>query len=52
MAAGVRSKRADVMSAFAGQGTGAITAIRPAAGVLRDLVAGAEATLENTSSFI
>jgi NAD(P)H-dependent flavin oxidoreductase YrpB (nitropropane dioxygenase family) len=52
MAAGVKANRADILPGFAGQGTGAITQIRPAAEVLRDLVAGAEAALENAASFV
>jgi len=44
------AERADVAPGFAGQGIGMISAIRPAAEVLRDLVAGAERALRGATS--
>ena len=40
-AAALAAGRADVWGGFAGQGLGMIHAVRPAAEVLRDIVAGA-----------
>jgi NAD(P)H-dependent flavin oxidoreductase YrpB (nitropropane dioxygenase family) len=48
-AAGFAAGRADVAPGFAGQGIGMIHAIRPAAEVLRDLVAGAERALRSAA---
>jgi len=52
MAAAVKAKRGDVLPGFAGQGTGAIREIRPAAAVLRDLASGAEQMLRGASEFV
>ena len=46
LAAAFAAERADIAPGFAGQGIGMIHAIRPAAEVLRELVAGAERALE------
>ncbi|MBX3708063.1 MAG: nitronate monooxygenase [Pseudomonadales bacterium] len=46
MAAANRDRRGDVNPGFAGQGIGMIRAVRPAAEIFRDLVQGAERTLE------
>jgi len=43
--AGTMARRADIVPGFAGQGIGMIHAVRPAAEVLRDIVAGAERAL-------
>jgi nitronate monooxygenase len=51
LAAGVVTKRADIMPGFAGQGIGMIQKVRPAAEVLRDLVDGADAALRSAASF-
>lgn len=45
MASGIRAKRKDIIPGFAGQGMGLIHAVRPAAEVMRDLVADAERAL-------
>ena len=45
MASGIRAKRKDIIPGFAGQGMGLIHAVRPAAEVIRDLVADAERAL-------
>jgi NAD(P)H-dependent flavin oxidoreductase YrpB (nitropropane dioxygenase family) len=49
LSAAFAAERADVAPGFAGQGIGMIHAIRPAAEVLRELVAGAERALEARS---
>ncbi len=46
------AERADVAPGFAGQGIGMIHAIRPAAEVLRDIVAGAERALRAASGAV
>jgi nitronate monooxygenase len=51
-AAGAAAGRADVAPGFAGQGIGMIHAIRPAAEVLRDLVAGAERALRGAGRMV
>lgn len=51
MAAGIAAKRKDIMPGFAGQGIGLIHAVRPAAEVMRDLVAGAEQALAAAERF-
>lgn len=51
MAAGIAAKRQDIMPGFAGQGIGLIHAVRPAADVLHDLVAGAERALAAANHF-
>jgi nitronate monooxygenase len=51
LAAAMVGKRADIMPGFAGQGIGMIDEIRPAAEVLRDLAAGADAALKSASAF-
>jgi nitronate monooxygenase len=43
--AGAMARRADIVPGFAGQGIGLIQKVRPAAEVLRDIVAGAERAL-------
>ena len=45
MASGIRAKRKDIIPGFAGQGMWLIHAVRPAAEVMRDLVADAERAL-------
>lgn len=52
MAAGVRARRADVLPGFAGQGTGAIHSVRPAAEVLRTMALEAEQVLKGASAFV
>lgn len=52
MAAGIRAKRADILPGFAGQGTGAIRSVRPAAEVLRDLALEAEQALKGASAYV
>jgi NAD(P)H-dependent flavin oxidoreductase YrpB (nitropropane dioxygenase family) len=47
--AGAMARRADIVPGFAGQGIGMIHAVRPAAEVLRDIVAGAERALAAAS---
>lgn len=49
MAAGRHARRADIVPGFAGQGIGMIHEVRPAADVLRDLAAGAEAALNGAA---
>jgi NAD(P)H-dependent flavin oxidoreductase YrpB (nitropropane dioxygenase family) len=51
-AAAFAAGRADIAPGFAGQGIGMITAIRPAADVLRDLVAGAERALRGAGRLV
>jgi nitronate monooxygenase len=51
LASGMASKRSDIMPGFAGQGIGMIDRIRPAAEVLRDLVAGADEMLAKAGDF-
>jgi nitronate monooxygenase len=51
-AAAFAAGRADVAPGFAGQGIGMIHAIRPAAEVLRDLVAGAERALRGAGRWL
>jgi NAD(P)H-dependent flavin oxidoreductase YrpB (nitropropane dioxygenase family) len=46
------AQRADIAPGFAGQGIGMITSIRPAAEVLRDLVAGAEKALRGAGRLL
>jgi NAD(P)H-dependent flavin oxidoreductase YrpB (nitropropane dioxygenase family) len=50
--AGFAAQRADIAPGFAGQGIGMITSIRPAAEVLRDLVAGAERALRGAGRLL
>jgi len=52
MAAAVKAQRGDVLPGFAGQGTGAIRAVRPAADVLRDLASGAERMLKSANDYV
>lgn len=49
--AAMRQKRGDIAPGFAGQGIGMIEAIRPAAEILREIVEGAERTLEGAPGF-
>jgi NAD(P)H-dependent flavin oxidoreductase YrpB (nitropropane dioxygenase family) len=51
-AAAFAAQRADVAPGFAGQGIGMIHSIRPAAEVLRELVAGAERALRGAGSML
>lgn len=51
MTAGLAAKRKDILPGFAGQGIGLIHSVRPAAEVMRDLVAGAERALALAGSF-
>jgi NAD(P)H-dependent flavin oxidoreductase YrpB (nitropropane dioxygenase family) len=51
-AAAFAAQRGDVAPGFAGQGIGMIHAIRPAAEVLRDLVAGAERALRGATKLV
>jgi nitronate monooxygenase len=51
-AAAFAAQRGDVAPGFAGQGIGMIHAIRPAAEVLRDLVAGAERALRGAGRLL
>ncbi|NCU11512.1 MAG: nitronate monooxygenase [Sphingomonadaceae bacterium] len=51
MAAAIRDKRMDVLPGFAGQGIGLIKSVRPAAAVMRDLVADAEKALAGAKRF-
>ena len=50
--AGTQAERADIYAGFAGQGLGLIREIRPAAAVLEDLVAGAEAALSTAEGLL
>ncbi len=50
--AAIRQGRGDIAPGFAGQGIGMIQSIRPAAEVLRDLVAGAERALEGAAGLV
>ncbi len=52
LAAGVAAQRADIWPGFAGQGLGMVRTIRPAAAVLCDLVAEAEAALTGARRFV
>ena len=52
LAAATLDKRKDVVPGFAGQGMGLIKSVRPAADVMADLVADAEAALGRARSFI
>lgn len=45
MASAIQARRKDILPGFAGQGLGLIHSVRPAAEVMRDLVAGAERAL-------
>ena len=51
MAAGIESRRKDILPGFAGQGIGLIHAVRPAASVMADLVSEAEKALALASRF-
>jgi NAD(P)H-dependent flavin oxidoreductase YrpB (nitropropane dioxygenase family) len=51
-AAATKLERADVWAGFAGQGLGMIRAVRPAAEVLADIVAGAERVLAGAGRFV
>lgn len=51
LAAGIAAKRQDIMPGFAGQGIGLIHSVRPAAEVMRDLVAGAQRALAAAERF-
>ena len=51
-AAAMAAGRADVWGGFAGQGLGMIRAVRPAADVLADLVAGAERELARAAALL
>lgn len=51
-AAALAAGRADVWGGFAGQGLGMVRAVRPAAAVMQDLVAGAEQVLARATGFI
>lgn len=51
-AAALAAGRADVWGGFAGQGLGMIHAVRPAAEVLRDIVAGAERELARARTLL
>ena len=50
--AALAAGRADVWGGFAGQGLGMVRAVRPAAAVMQDLVAGAEQVLGRAGGFI
>jgi NAD(P)H-dependent flavin oxidoreductase YrpB (nitropropane dioxygenase family) len=50
--AGSVQKRADIVPGFAGQGIGMIKAVRPAADVLREIVATAEVALKQAARFV
>ncbi|MBK1657926.1 NAD(P)H-dependent flavin oxidoreductase [Paracraurococcus ruber] len=50
--AALAAGRADVWGGFAGQGLGLVRAVRPAADVLADLVAGAEQVLGRAGGFL
>jgi NAD(P)H-dependent flavin oxidoreductase YrpB (nitropropane dioxygenase family) len=50
--AALAAGRADVWGGFAGQGLGMVRAVRPAAAVMQDLVAGAEQVLGRATGFI
>jgi nitronate monooxygenase len=50
LAAAAVAKRKDIAPGIAGQGLGMIKAVRPAADVLRDLVAGAETALKSAAA--
>ena len=52
MAAGVAAGRKDILPGFAGQGIGLIHAVRPAAEVMRDLVADAESALAAAGGYL
>jgi nitronate monooxygenase len=51
-AAALAAGRADVWGGFAGQGLGLVRAVRPAAAVMQDLVAGAEQVLGRAGGFV
>lgn len=51
-AAALAAGRADVWAGFAGQGLGMVHAVRPAAAVLADIVAGAERELRRAASLL
>ena len=50
-ATAMQQKRGDIAPGFAGQGIGMIDAVRPAAEILREIVEGAERTLERAPGF-
>jgi len=50
LAAGMAAGRGDIVPGFAGQGIGMIDAVRPAAEVLREIVAGAKRALEGAQA--
>ncbi len=52
MAAGIAARRKDILPGFAGQGIGLIHSVRPAAEVMRDLVADAERALAAAGGFL
>ena len=51
LASGMASKRKDIAPGFAGQGMGLIKKVRPAAEVMKDLVADAENALSGASQY-
>ena len=51
-AAALAAGRADIWGGFAGQGLGMVRAVRPAAAVMQDLVAGAEQVLGRAGGFV
>lgn len=51
LASAMASKRKDIAPGFAGQGMGLIKKVRPAAEVMKDLVADAENALSGASQY-
>jgi NAD(P)H-dependent flavin oxidoreductase YrpB (nitropropane dioxygenase family) len=52
LAAGAAARRADIVPGFAGQGIGMIQSVRPAAEVLREIVAGAQQALKHAQELL
>jgi NAD(P)H-dependent flavin oxidoreductase YrpB (nitropropane dioxygenase family) len=52
LAAGTAARRGDIVPGFAGQGIGMIKDIRPAAEVLRQIIADAQAALKNAPALL
>ena len=52
LAAGMAARRADIVPGFAGQGIGMIQAVRPAAEVLHEIVAGAQRALKHAQELL
>jgi NAD(P)H-dependent flavin oxidoreductase YrpB (nitropropane dioxygenase family) len=52
MSAAMKDERADIYPGIAGQGIGMIKAVRPAAEIMADFIAGAEASLKGAHNYV